>query len=84
MYRTQGEAGFSGASVYDINNDYFDKLVKNSLSKLNAEWKLVSGTVEKVLPRLYESATPSERRNILRVLKRLAGEEKVPRRSSNI
>jgi hypothetical protein len=84
LYRTQGEAGFSGASVYDINNDYFDKLVKNSLSKLNAEWKLVSGTVEKVLPRLYESATPSERRNILRVLKRLAGEEKVPGRSSNI
>jgi hypothetical protein len=72
LYRTQGEAGFSGASVYDINNDYFDKLVKNSLSKLNAEWKLVSGTVEKVLPRLYDSATPSERRNILRVLKRLA------------
>lgn len=84
LYRTQGEAGFSGASVYDINNDYFDKLVKNSLSKLNTEWKLVSGTVEKVLPRLYESATPSERRNILRVLKRLAGEEKVPRRFSNI
>ena len=76
-YRTQGEASFSGASVYEANDKHFEKLVGISLSKLDADWNLSPGTVKNVLPKLYGQATPSERRYLLRIFKRLAGEEKI-------
>ena len=75
-YRTQGEASFSGASVYEADDKHFEKLVGTSLSKLDADWNLSPGTVKNVLPKLYGQATPSERRYLLRIFKRLAGEEK--------
>ena len=75
-YRTQGETSFSGASVYEADDKHFEKLVGNSLSKLDTNWNLSPGTVKNVLPKLYWQATPSERRYLLRIFKRLAGEEK--------
>lgn len=76
-YRTQGAASFSGASVYEADDKHFEKLVGTSLSKLDADWNLSPGTVKNVLPKLYGQATPSERRYLLRIFKRLAGEEKI-------
>jgi hypothetical protein len=76
-YRTQGEASFSGTSVYEADDKHFEKLVGTSLSKLDADWNLSPGTVKNVFPKLYGQATPSERRYLLRVFKRLAGEEKI-------
>ena len=81
-YRTQGEASFLGASVYETDDKHFEKLVGNSLSKLDANWILSPGTVRNVLPKLYRQATPSERRYLLRIFKRLAGEEKTSEQSS--
>jgi hypothetical protein len=81
-YRAQGEASFSGASVYEADDKDFEKLVGNSLSKLDSDWNLSPGTVKDVLPKLYGKATPSERRYLLRIFKRLAGEEKVNGKSS--
>jgi hypothetical protein len=77
LYRTQGEASFSDTSVYVADDKHFEKLVSNSLSKLDAKWDLSPGTVGNVLPKLYGQATPSERRYLLRIFKRLAGEEKI-------
>lgn len=75
-YRTQGEASFSDTSVYETDEKQFEKLVGNSLSKLDTDWNLAPGTVKNVLPKLYSLAKPSERRYLLRILKRLAeGEE---------
>lgn len=76
-YRTQGDASFSGTSVYEADEKNFEKLVGNSLSKLDSDWNLTPGTVKDVLPKLYSEATPSERRYLLRIFKRLAGEEKI-------
>jgi hypothetical protein len=76
-YRTQGEASFSDTSVYEADIKRFKKLVSDSLSKLDADWDLSPGTVGNVLPKLYVQATPSERRYLLRIFKRLAGEEKI-------
>lgn len=81
-YRTQGEASFSGASVYEADEKHFEKLVGNSLSKLDADWNLSPGTAKDVLPKLYRQATPSERRYLLRIFKRLAGEVKTGVQSS--
>lgn len=81
-YRTQGEASFSGTSVYEVNDKHFEKLVGTSLSKLDADWNLSPGTVKNVLPKLYGEATPSERRYLLRIFKRLAGEEKINEKTS--
>lgn len=82
-YRTQGEASFSGASVYEVNDKNFEKLVSNSLSRLDSDWNLRPGTVKDVLPKLYGEATPSERRYLLRIFKRLAGEEKTNEKMSS-
>lgn len=76
-YRTQGEASFSDTSVYETDEKQFEKLVGNSLSKLDADWNLSPGTVKNVLPKLYSLAKPSERRYLLRILKRLAEEEEI-------
>jgi hypothetical protein len=76
-YRTQGEASFSDTSVYEADIKRFKKLVSDSLSKLDADWDLSPGTVGNVLPKLYGQANPSERRYLLRIFKRLAGEEKI-------
>jgi hypothetical protein len=73
-YRTQGEVSFTGASVYEADEKDFEKLVVNSLSKLDAEWSLSPGTVKNVLPKLYSQAMPSERRQLLRLFKRLAND----------
>jgi hypothetical protein len=81
-YRTQGEASFSGTSVYEVDDKYFEKLVGNSLSKLDSDWNLSPGTVKNVLPKLYGQATPSERRYLLRIFKRLAGEEKISEKTA--
>ena len=81
-YRTQGEASFSGTSVYEADDKYFEKLVSNSLSKLDSDWNLIPGTVKNVLPKLYGQATPSERRYLLRIFKRLAGEEKISEKTA--
>jgi hypothetical protein len=75
-YRTQGEASFSGISVYEADDNHFEKLIGISLSKLDTDWNLNPGTVKNVLPKLYRQATPSERRYLLRIFKRLACEEK--------
>ena len=76
LYRAHGETTFSGASVYEADDKNFEQLVSNSLSKLDAEWSLTPGTVKNVLPKLYGQATPSERRYLLRIFKRLAEEKK--------
>lgn len=76
-YRTQGEASFSDTSVYEADIKRFKKLVSDSLSKLDADWDLSPGTVGNVLPKLYDEATPSERRYLLRIFKRLAVEERL-------
>jgi len=81
-YRTQGETSFSGTSVYEADDKQFEKLVGNTLSKLDADWNLSPGTVKNVLPKLYGQATPSERRYLLRIFKRLAGEERVSEKNS--
>jgi hypothetical protein len=72
-YRTQGETSFSGVSVYETDDKHFEKLVGNFLSKLDADWNLSPGTAKDVFPKLYGQATPSERRYLLRIFKRLAG-----------
>ena len=82
LYRAHGNTSFSGASVYEADNKNFENLVGNSLSKLDAEWSLIPGTVKNVLPKLYSLATPSERRYLLRIFKRLAGEEKAQEKIS--
>ena len=81
-YRTQGEASFSDISVYEADEKHFEKLVGNSLAKLDADWDLSPGTVKNVLPKLYGQATPNERRYLLRIFKRLAGEEKTSEKSA--
>ena len=81
-YRTQGEASFSDTSVYETDDKHFEKLVGNSLAKLDADWNLSPGTVKNVLPKLYGQATPNERRYLLRIFKRLAGEEKTSEKSA--
>ena len=81
-YRTQGEASFSDTSVYEADIKRFKKLVSDSLSKLDADWDLSPGTVGNVLPKLYVQATPSERRYLLRIFKRLAGEEKISEKTA--
>ena len=81
-YRTQGEASFSDTSVYEADDKQFEMLVSNSLSKLDADWHLSPGTVGNVLPKLYGQATPSERRYLLRIFKRLAGEEKISEKTA--
>jgi hypothetical protein len=75
-YRAQGGATFFGTSVYEVEVNHFKDLVKKSLSKFDAKWKLRPGTLQNVLPKLYIEATSSERRHLLRILKRLAGEDK--------
>ena len=82
LYRTQGEASFSDISVYEADDKLFEKLVSNSLSKLDADWDLSPGTLGDVLPKLYGQATPSERRYLLRIFKRLAGEEKISEKAA--
>ena len=81
-YRTQGEASFSDISVYEADEKHFEKLVGNSLAKLDVDWNLSPGTVKNVLPKLYSQATPNERRYLLRIFKRLAGEEKTSEKSA--
>ncbi|MEA9602424.1 ATP-binding protein [Polynucleobacter sp. MG-28-Ekke-A2] len=81
-YRTQGEASFSDTSVYEADDKQFEMLVSNSLSKLDSDWHLSPGTVGNVLPKLYGQATPSERRYLLRIFKRLAGEEKISEKTA--
>jgi hypothetical protein len=80
-YRTQGEASFSDTSVYDADEKQLENLIVNSLSSLDASWSLAPGTVKNVLPKLYSQATPSERRYLLRILKRLAEEEDISSRA---
>jgi len=48
------------------------KVINSSLKDLDGRWSLRPGTVNDVLPRLYENATPSERRTLLRIFKRLS------------
>jgi hypothetical protein len=74
-YRAQDPASFSGTSVYEADDKYFEKLVGNSLSKLDTEWNLSPGTIKNVLPKLYGHATPNERRHLLKIFKRLSDEE---------
>jgi hypothetical protein len=81
-YRTQGEASFSDTSVYEADDKHYEKLVSRSLSKLDADWNLSPGTVGNVLPKLYGQATSSERRSLLRIFKRLAGEGKISEKTS--
>jgi|UPI0004B01DC2 hypothetical protein len=76
-YRAQGEASFLSTSVYEADDKHFEKLVGNSLSKLDTEWNLSPGTIKNVLPKLYRQATPSERRHLLRIFKRLSDEERI-------
>jgi hypothetical protein len=80
-YRTQGETSFSGASVYDADNKYFEKVVGNSLSNLDNYWNLSPGTVKNVLPKLYGQATSSEKRYLLRLFNRLAADENINKKT---
>lgn len=81
-YRTQGEASFSDTSIYEPDDKRFEKLVSNSLSRLDNDWGLNPGTVVKVLPKLYSQATPSEKRYLLRMFNRLAGEKKTSEKTA--
>jgi hypothetical protein len=71
FYRMHGESSVSDTSNDDTNGDNFDKLVGNPLVHLDADWGLSPGTIGKVLPRLYGQATSSEKRYLLKIIKRL-------------
>ncbi len=72
IYRGHGSANLDGASVYHFDLNNVIKIIGSSLKNLDREWSLRPGTIKDVLPRLYESASPSERRALLRIFKRLA------------
>jgi hypothetical protein len=71
-YRGHGSASLDDASVYDIDLSQIVEVVKLSLKDLDGRWGLRPGAVKDVLPKLYECATPSERRALLRIFKRLS------------
>ncbi len=82
-YRTQGEIPFSGTDLHEFDNGHFDKLIGNTVAKLDDEWGVSPGTVNKVLPKLYAQATPNERRHLLKLFKRLATEEHIAVKSTD-
>jgi hypothetical protein len=71
-YRGYGSASFDEASVYHFELSHIVEVIEVSLNDLDGRWGLRPGDVKNVLPKLYESATPSERRALLRIFKRLS------------
>jgi hypothetical protein len=71
-YRGHSSASLDEASVYDIDLSHIVEVIKSSLKDLDGRWDLRPGAVKDVLPKLYECATPSERRVLLRIFKRLS------------
>ena len=71
-YRRHGSISLDDASIYNFDSKHVSKVIESSLRGLDKKWSLPSGTVRDVLPRLYECATPSERRALLRLFKRLS------------
>jgi hypothetical protein len=72
IYRGSGSTTLDDASLYHFDLNHVIKIIDSSLQNLDGKWSLRSGTVRNVLPKLYESATPSERRALLRLFKRLS------------
>jgi len=71
-YRGHGSTSLDDASVYSSDSKHVGKVIESSLRGLDKTWSLPFGTVKNVLPKLYECATPSERRALLRLFKRLS------------
>jgi hypothetical protein len=71
-YRGNRSSSLDDASVYNIDLNHLVKVIESSLQNLDGRWSLPTGTVRNVLPKLYENATPSERRSLLRLFKRLS------------
>jgi hypothetical protein len=71
-YRGLGSTSLDDASVYHFDLNHVIKVIDSSLKDLDRRWSLRPGTVNDVLPKLYENATPSERRTLLRIFKRLS------------
>jgi len=74
-YRGYGSSSLDDASVYSSDSKHMGKAIGSSLRGLDKRWSLPFGTVKNILPRLYECATPSERRALLRLFKRLSNNE---------
>jgi hypothetical protein len=74
-YRGHGSIALDDASVYSFDFKHVSKAIESSLRGLDKSWSLPLGTVKLILPRLYECATPSERRALLRLFKRLSGKK---------
>ena len=72
IYRGSGSTTLDDASLYHFDLNHVIKIIDSSLQNLDGRWSLRPGTVRNVLPKLYESATPSERRALLRLFKRLS------------
>jgi len=71
-YRGKGNFSLIGTPLYEVEIDHIKKVVQSSLTNLDALWGIPSGTSVEVLPKLYEHATPSERRTLLRLFNRLS------------
>ncbi len=71
-YRGYGALSLDDASVYNFDLKHVIKIIDSSLKNLDREWGLRPGSIKDVLPKLYENATPSERRALLRICKRLS------------
>jgi hypothetical protein len=82
LYRAHGHSSSSKEFAGESVEKNFEKLVGNHLAKLDTKWSLRPGTVRNVLPKLYDHATTSERRCLLRFVRRLVGEEKINEKSS--
>jgi hypothetical protein len=71
-YRGYGALSLDDASVYHFDLKHVIKIIDSSLKNIDREWGLRPGSIKNVLPKLYENATPSERRVLLRICKRLS------------
>lgn len=71
-YRKHEDTSLLDISVYSLEINSLIKVIENSLSSLDSRWELQNGTIKSVFPKLYARATPSERRALLRIFKRLS------------
>lgn len=71
-YRRHGSVLLEEASVYHFEEQHITEVIESSLKGLDERWGLPQGVAKDILPKLYECATPSERRALLRIFKRLS------------
>ena len=75
-YRRHEDLTLAGTSIYHFELTQIIKVIESSLSGLDGKWNLSAGTLTSVIPRLYAHATPSERRALLSLCKRLSNSAK--------